>query len=164
MRKATETSLGANGSLADSPFTAGVLSPDDPYRDDPAFSEEPPDAAGDLVTFADLDGDGFYDADTEMKFDLDPAVISADDVARARANEIPSGEWVVLVKLNEAGAGKLGVLTAEAIGRQVAAVVDGLVVAAPVVQERVTSGDVQIAGRFTEADATDLAERISPST
>lgn len=84
----------------------------------------------------------------------------------ARA-EIFTGSWVVTVSLragNE-GEGAWNALTTLCFGRdascptgQIAIVLDGEVISAPVVQEAVfTGGSVQITGDFSEADARDLA-------
>lgn len=84
----------------------------------------------------------------------------------ARA-EIFTGRWVVTVSLQsgEDGEGVWNALTTLCFGRdddcptaQVAIVLDGEVISAPVVQEAVfTGGSVQITGDFSEADARDLA-------
>jgi hypothetical protein len=77
-------SSSSDGALNAMPFTTGVLKADDPYRDDSAFEEAPPDASGDLVTYSDADGDGFYTPGSDPKFLLGPAEIT-DDVRRATA-------------------------------------------------------------------------------
>jgi hypothetical protein len=163
MREAIDSSSGSTGALVDTPFTVGVVRSDDPYRDDPAFSEGPPDIPGGLVTFADFDGNGHYSPESETKFSLGPAVVTSEDVASARALEMPPTAWVVLVELDETGTAALASLTADLVGHRVAVVVDDLVLSAPVVQGKITTGEVQIAGRFTEADAKRLADRLDPS-
>lgn len=52
-------------------------------------------------------------------------------------------------------------VTRENIGRKLAIFVDGKVVSAPVIQAEITEGKGEIAGNFSEAEATDLAVRIN---
>lgn len=161
LREVVESSLGPQGALADLPFTTGVIRPDDPYRDDPAFAESPPPTAGGLVTFGDVDGNSFFDPATETKFELAPPFVEAGQAASAQAVATPGTGWVVNVKLDDAGTQALAEHSAELVGHQVAIVVDRLVVAAPIIQAKITGGDVQIAGRFTEADAKRLAADLT---
>jgi len=82
--------------------------------------------------------------------------------------EINNGNWVVNVGLQEgpAGADLWNALTTKCFNRdavcptgQIAIVLDGKVISAPVVQEAVFSGGtVQISGDFTEGEARDLAK------
>ena len=84
----------------------------------------------------------------------------------AQAN-IQGANWSVVVQLRNgaAGADVWNALTSRCFGRdascptaQIAIVLDGEVLSAPVVQEAVFSGgEVQITGNFTEQDARDLA-------
>jgi beta-lactamase regulating signal transducer with metallopeptidase domain len=52
-------------------------------------------------------------------------------------------------------------LTRDNVGKRIAILIDGQVVSAPVVREAITGGKGQISGAFTEAEARDLAERIT---
>ncbi len=82
--------------------------------------------------------------------------------------EVQNGEWTVVVGLNKgaAGADLWNALTTKCFNRdvtcptaQVAIVLDGTVISAPVVREAVfTGGSVQISGSFKEAEARDLAK------
>ena len=82
--------------------------------------------------------------------------------------EINNGNWVVNVGLQDgpAGADLWNALTTKCFNRdavcptgQIAIVLDGKVISAPVVQEAVFSGGtVQISGDFTEGEARDLAK------
>lgn len=67
------------------------------------------------------------------------------------------GRPVVTLKFNKDGTHLFDELTAHNIGRQVAIVLDGVVISAPVVQERISGGEAQISGRFT----TDEAQRLA---
>jgi preprotein translocase subunit SecD len=82
--------------------------------------------------------------------------------------EINNGNWVVNVGLQDgpAGADLWNALTTKCFNRdavcptgQIAIVLDGKVISAPVVQEAIFSGgNVQISGDFTEGEARDLAK------
>lgn len=74
------------------------------------------------------------------------------------ANE--AGTWVVQVGLTPAGAAAFADLTGRNVGKQVAIVVDGALVSAPIVQAPITGGAVQISGNFDRTAATQLADRI----
>jgi preprotein translocase subunit SecD len=84
------------------------------------------------------------------------------------AAEINNGNWVVNVGLQDgpAGADLWNALTTKCFNRdavcptgQIAIVLDGRVISAPVVQEAIFSGGtVQISGDFTEGEARDLAK------
>lgn len=82
--------------------------------------------------------------------------------------DITTGNWVVTVGLRKGAVGEdvWNALTTKCFNRepscptgQIAIVLDGKVISAPVVQEAVfTGGNVQITGNFTEAEARDLAK------
>ncbi len=82
--------------------------------------------------------------------------------------DISTGNWVVTVGLRKGALGEdvWNALTTKCFSRdpscptgQIAIVLDGKVISAPVVQEAVfTGGNVQITGNFTEAEARDLAK------
>jgi preprotein translocase subunit SecD len=82
--------------------------------------------------------------------------------------EINNGNWVVNVGLQDgpSGADLWNALTTKCFNRdavcptgQIAIVLDGKVISAPVVQEAIFSGgNVQISGDFTEGEARDLAK------
>ena len=82
--------------------------------------------------------------------------------------EVSNGNWVVNVGLQDGptGADLWNALTTKCFNRdavcptgQIAIVLDGKVISAPVVQEAIFSGgNVQISGDFTQAEARDLAK------
>ncbi len=162
VREVLNSSLGSDGDLAGAPFTTGVLRTDDPYRDDPGFSEQPTDAKGDAVTFADSDGDGFYSPNLDMKVRVGPPAVFASDVREATAVEL-GGDWTVEVRLDDRGTEELRVLTRRLVGRQAAMLYDRLVIAAPTVQDMVTTGNIQVAGNLTEGEAQRIADDLDSS-
>ena len=87
--------------------------------------------------------------------------------ANDAAAQISSGSWVVAVGLRDGASGedKWNLLAAQCFQKaatcptgQIAIVLDGVVISAPVVQTANFSGSVQISGDFKEAEAKDLAK------
>jgi preprotein translocase subunit SecD len=68
-----------------------------------------------------------------------------------------TSEPYVSVELNAAGAKAFGELTETNVGRRLAIILDGNVHSAPVIRERIPSGQAQITGGFSSEEATDLA-------
>ncbi len=63
----------------------------------------------------------------------------------------------VSFRFNAAGTRQFARITAESVGQPMAIVVDGVVLAAPVIREPITGGSGQISGGFTAERASDLA-------
>lgn len=97
-----------------------------------------------------------------------PAAATGDVFDNDAQADISSGQWAVVVSLRGGADGEdvWNALTTKCYNRdqscptgQVAIVLDGEVISAPVVQEPVfTGGSVQISGDFIEQDARDLAK------
>jgi protein-export membrane protein SecD len=68
-----------------------------------------------------------------------------------------SNETVVSFNLDRVGAKRFGKATKNGIGKQLAIVLDGTIVSAPVIRDAIVSGSGQISGNFTFQSATDLA-------
>ena len=68
-----------------------------------------------------------------------------------------TNETVVSFTLDRVGAKRFGKATSTGIGKQLAIVLDGKVVSAPVIRDTIASGNGQISGNFTFQSATDLA-------
>ncbi|NBY12066.1 MAG: hypothetical protein EBQ75_03715, partial [Actinobacteria bacterium] len=109
-----------------------------------------------------LQGDG------DAVFLVGPAGATGQVFNNDAGAEITTGSWVVTVGLRKGALGEdvWNALTTKCFNRdpscptgQIAIVLDGKVISAPVVQEAVfTGGNVQISGDFTEAEARDLAK------
>jgi preprotein translocase subunit SecD len=67
------------------------------------------------------------------------------------------GRPVVTLEFDKEGARQFDEATATNVGRRIAIVLDGKVISAPVVQERISGGSAQISGNFT----TDEAQRLA---
>ena len=68
-----------------------------------------------------------------------------------------TNETVVSFTLDRVGAKRFGKATSTGIGKQLAIVLDGKIVSAPVIRDAIISGNGQISGNFTFQSATDLA-------
>ena len=76
--------------------------------------------------------------------------------AQAQMNN-QTNETVVSFTLDRVGAKRFGKATSTGIGKQLAIVLDGKIVSAPVIRDTIASGNGQISGNFTFQSATDLA-------
>ena len=85
-------------------------------------------------------------------------ILSGDNLldAQPRMNN-ETNETVVSFTLDRVGAKRFGKATSTGIGKQLAIVLDGKIISAPVIRDRITSGSGQISGGFTFQSATDLA-------
>ncbi len=68
--------------------------------------------------------------------------------------------WVVDLRLDREGARIFGDLTQAHVGEQLAIVLDGKVLSAPVLRVPIYDGNCRISGNFTEASARDLASAL----
>jgi preprotein translocase subunit SecD len=98
--------------------------------------------------------------DGQEKYHLDVAKVVGTDVKGATATTNPTtGQWEIVVSFTGEGQRKFTELTVETLGKQVAIVLDGVVISAPVIQSRI-DGDAQITGDFTQKTALDLANTL----
>ncbi|MDQ3944756.1 MAG: protein translocase subunit SecD [Actinomycetota bacterium] len=101
----------------------------------------------------------FRETDEERKGTLEclgPAEMTGEAVKSAKAR-FESG-WGVTAKFTEKGAEQFNALAAKYFQRQVAIVLDGVVISDPTIQaQRFERGEAEITGNFSEKDARDLA-------
>jgi len=85
-------------------------------------------------------------------------ILSGDNLldAQPRMNS-ETNETVVSFTLDRVGAKRFGKATSTGIGKQLAIVLDGKIISAPVIRDTIASGSGQISGGFTFQSATDLA-------
>ena len=88
---------------------------------------------------------------------LGPVVLSGKDLTNAEMNPDSLGRMGVSLEFNSEGARLFEEATARMIGKQLAIVLDNVVISAPVVQDRIAGGHAQITGRFTNDEASRLA-------
>jgi hypothetical protein len=100
--------------------------------------------------------------DQEIKYLLERAVVDG-GIVSAQA-EIPQNQvsWVVSIQLDDAASRALGDVSRELVGtgRQVGLLVDGELVSAPTFEGVIDTGQLQLGGEFTQADAVALADRL----
>ena len=92
-------------------------------------------------------------------------VLSDRDIAaaKARAAEISPGALrpQIDIVFTEKGKEKFARVTAAALGKHLAILLDGKLVSAPVVREQITGGQAVIVGSFTMAEAKRIAREIN---
>ena len=84
-------------------------------------------------------------------------VLTGKDLKDARAQVSQGNQAVVGLEFSDEGGKKFADLTARNIGKQIAIVLDGEVLTAPVVQEAITGGRAQISGSRNVEEAEHLA-------
>ncbi len=77
--------------------------------------------------------------------------------AEVRFDQSRFGQPIVALKFNSKGARKFARITGENVGKRLAILLDGKVKSAPVIKERIPSGQAVITGRFSLQEARDLA-------
>jgi preprotein translocase subunit SecD len=86
-----------------------------------------------------------------------PVLLTGDLIQAAEVRISDSSEPYVSITFDNVGARIFGDLTEQNVGKNLAIVLDGSVHSAPVIRERIPSGQAQITGGFTAEEARDLA-------
>jgi preprotein translocase subunit SecD len=101
------------------------------------------------------------------KYRLGPVEITGDAIRKATAvldtgsqTSVGTG-WQIDFTLTEEGSSIFAEVTERLVGRQLAIVVDNVVVSAPTVQDAITGGNGVITGSFTRTRAQDLATQLN---
>jgi protein-export membrane protein SecD len=99
-----------------------------------------------------------YENDLDEDYVSKRIILSGDNLldAQPRMNN-QTNETVVSFTLDRVGAKRFGKATSTGIGKQLAIVLDGKIISAPVIRDTIASGNGQISGGFTFQSATDLA-------
>ena len=99
-----------------------------------------------------------YEDSSEESMVSKRIILSGDNLldAQPRMNN-ETNETVVSFTLDRVGAKRFGKATSSGIGKQLAIVLDGKIISAPVIRDTIASGSGQISGGFTFQSATDLA-------
>lgn len=87
-------------------------------------------------------------------------IVTNDDIAQSWVTEDGPDRFGVSVQLFDSGAERMRQATASHLGRPVAILIDGVVVAAPVVRSAIGNSAV-VSGDFTRAEAERIVEGIS---
>jgi preprotein translocase subunit SecD len=88
---------------------------------------------------------------------LGEVYVSGKELVDAKTSFDNLGRPVVTLQFSSRGAKLFDEATAGNVGRQIAICLDGKVISAPVVQERISGGNAQISGRFSTAEAQRLS-------
>jgi preprotein translocase subunit SecD len=92
------------------------------------------------------------------RYQMGPAVAKGTIIRDARAQVNPqNGQWIVEFETTSKGRSQLCEVTTQLNGRQMAIVLDHVVISAPTVRQPICDGRGIIEGRFTQRDAKDLA-------
>ncbi|MFF3887748.1 hypothetical protein [Streptomyces sp. NPDC001914] len=148
----------AEGSAPDAALQARFAALDCTARERPAAEREA--AAGDSVVACGSDGGG---SGSRARFILGPTAVDGAHVSSAKAvNDRQTGRWVVQLDFDSVGARQFSELTGSLSTRmspqnQMAIVLDGAVISAPSVNQRLDGGTTEISGSFTRESAEQLA-------
>ncbi|MDA7637157.1 protein translocase subunit SecD [Candidatus Pelagibacter sp.] len=99
-----------------------------------------------------------YEDGTEEAIVSKRIIISGDNLLDAQPQmDTQNNQTIVSFSLDRVGAKRFGKATSTGIGKQLAIVLDGKIISAPVIRDTIASGNGQISGGFTFQSATDLA-------
>ena len=100
--------------------------------------------------------------DGQFKYIEKRTGVSGDDVESAKAIKgSPLSDWEVSVKFTSAGRKKFADLTKANVYRDLAIVLNGELLMAPVIRDAITGGSASISGNYTEEDAKQVAFAIT---
>lgn len=106
---------------------------------------------------ASVEGGVVARADEGRFYLLGPVLVGGKDLVDAKPQYDHLGRPVVALAFSSEGAKLFDTATFANVGKQLAIVLDGVVISAPVVQERITGGNAQISGRFSAEEASRLS-------
>jgi len=108
-----------------------------------------------FLTFAEVEGEG-------DKQTLKPTNLTGADLKSAKVVfDQTTGKPAVSLEFTSEGASKFEDLTGKNVGKPVPILLDGQLVSAPVVQEKIIGGNAQITGTFTLDEAKNLAIQLN---
>jgi preprotein translocase subunit SecD len=114
------------------------------------FEERAKDIEGAIVASNEDEGDSRF-------YLLGRTLVAGKDLKDAFANFDQWNRMGVSISFNEEGAQAFEEATGRLVGRQLAIVLDGVTISAPMVQDRIAGGNAQITGSFTQEEAGRLA-------
>lgn len=174
----TSTTLAnPTGGVGESRRAPSTVDPDEQNADETPVDDEnavPFDETIDVASENGDDGSGLQPGQTVLPgakdgllYLLGPAEATGEVFSSDASVQIDQGAWVVTANLRGGASGQdlWNSLAARCFAggadcptKQIAIILDGAVISAPVVQVPSFSGSVQISGDFTEAEANDLAK------
>jgi preprotein translocase subunit SecD len=140
------------------------------YADIKLNTDDPQKAT--IWTYVDTNGNGVFDEGTDVKYQVGPVVITGANLTKAAAVFLSASQlsqggtpgWRITFNLDKAGSAafgtettKLAQKTAGDPTKQLAILVDKVIVSSPEVQSAITGGTGEITGGFSESQAKDLA-------
>jgi preprotein translocase subunit SecD len=100
---------------------------------------------------------------TEKIYVHKEVVVTNEDIAEVRVVRSYAGaSYDIQIDFTEEGAQRIGKATEENIGKQLALILDGKVVSAPMIASKISSTGA-ISGRFTKEEAEGIAIAIRPA-
>lgn len=109
---------------------------------------------GGIVSLADIESSR---GGTRRYYLLGASLVGGKDLVDAKPNYDNLGRIGVSLKFSSDGAKLFEIATSNNVGKQIAIVLDGATVSAPVVQERIAGGEAQITGSFSSDEASRLS-------
>ena len=98
----------------------------------------------------------------EMTDPFEPTVLTGKYLKKAEISfDQTTYKPMVSIEFNEEGAKIFEELTTENVGKTLAIYIDGILISAPTVQERISQGKAQISGNFTNEEAKELARNLN---
>jgi len=99
---------------------------------------------------------------TEEDTGFKPTDLTGSDLKRARVVfDQTSGNPAVSLEFTEEGGEKFAELTGNNVGKPLPIILDGQVISAPIVQDKITGGTAQITGDFETEDAKQLTIQLN---
>jgi preprotein translocase subunit SecD len=104
----------------------------------------------------------FAETGTEEEPGIIPTELTGADLKSAQVSfDQTTGKPVVGLTFTDEGGEKFAQLTEKNIGKPLAILLDGGIVSAPLVQEKITGGSAQISGEFTSEEAKSLSIQLN---
>ena len=87
-------------------------------------------------------------------------VLSNEDIASARVIKLKGGNHQISIEFSEAGVKKFANATEHSLNKPLGILVDGKLICAPIVREKIEDGKALITGQFTQEEAERIANGI----
>ncbi len=111
------------------------------------------------LTFQEVNDEDMYKDASELT-PSGKIVLNGEDVETASSYQNQNGAYQILLKLKSSGVEKFSEATGRLVGKRIAIFMDQICLSAPSVDERITTSEATITGRFTYDSAKSLADKI----
>jgi preprotein translocase subunit SecD len=112
------------------------------------------------LEFVDLSGLSMGEIGMLTEVTDKPVILTNDAIRDAKAAMDSTGNWVIEITFTEEGSEIIGAFTESHIGQSIGIVLDGRILSAPIINDKVTDVAV-ISGLFTEEEVRRLAAQIN---